>query len=75
MAVVHPCDEVSLTGALEAKSRADRCPCSSDPQAKIRKAADAAGRSLDGIELVDAPHSHAAAARAVELARTGEVAR
>jgi phosphate acetyltransferase len=73
MAVVHPCDELSITGALEAKSQGLIDPVLVGPEAKVRKAAAAAGRSLDGIELIDVPHSHAAAARAVELARNGDV--
>jgi phosphotransacetylase/acyl dehydratase len=72
-AVVHPCDELSITGALEAKSQGLIDPVLVGPEAKVRKAAAEAGRSLDGIELIDVPHSHAAAARAVELARTGAV--
>jgi phosphotransacetylase/acyl dehydratase len=73
MAVVHPCDELSLTGALEAKSQGLIVPVLVGPEAKVRKAAEKAGRSLEGIELVDVPHSHAAAAKAVELARMGAV--
>ena len=73
MAVVHPCDELSLTGALEAKSQGLIDPVLVGPAAKVRKAAAAAARSIEGIELIDVPHSHAAAARAVELARTGAV--
>ena len=73
MAVVHPCDELSIIGALEAKSQGLIDPVLVGPEAKVRKAAAAAGRSLDGIELIDVPHSHAAAARAVELARNGDV--
>ena len=34
-------------------------------------AAQEAGASLDGIEIVEAPHSHAAAERAIELVREG----
>ena len=72
-AVVHPCDELSLRGALEAKAQGLIDPVLVGPRAKVRKAAEAAECSLDGIELVDVPHSHAAAARAVELARSGAV--
>lgn len=72
-AVVHPCDELSLTGALEAARERLIRPILVGPLAKIRRAAEAAGCALDGIELVDAPHSHAAAAKAVELARAGKV--
>jgi phosphotransacetylase/acyl dehydratase len=72
-AVVHPCDELSLTGALEASKEGLIIPILVGPVAKIKKAAEQAAKSLDGIELVDAPHSHAAAARAVALARDGQV--
>jgi phosphotransacetylase len=44
------------------------------PKSKIAAAAAIARRSLDGIEVVDAPHSHAAAIAAVALAREGKVA-
>jgi phosphate acetyltransferase len=70
-AVVHPCDQNALVGALDAAAARLIVPVLVGPVAKIRKAADAAKRSLDGIELVDTPHSHAAADRAVELVREG----
>jgi phosphotransacetylase/acyl dehydratase len=73
MAVVHPCDELSLTGALKAKQQGLIVPVLVGPELKIRKTADAAGLSLDGIEIVDTSHSHAAAARAVALAHDGSV--
>jgi phosphate acetyltransferase len=72
-AVVHPCDSASFLGALDAASERLIVPILVGPEAKIRKAADDAQRSLHGIELVDAPHSHAAAERAVALAREGRV--
>ena len=71
--VVHPCDETSLAGALDAAAEGLILPVLVGPQAKIRKAAAATKRSLDGIEIVDVPHSHAAAERAVLLAREGRV--
>lgn len=74
MAVVHPCDDLSLTGALEAASQGMIVPILVGPRDKIEAVAKAAGRSLDGIEIVDAPHSHAAAERAVALVREGKVA-
>ena len=43
------------------------------PEAKIRAAAAAAHVSLDGIPIESVAHSHAAAARAVELAVAGKV--
>ena len=71
-AVVHPCDALSLTGALEAKSQGLIEPVLVGPKAKVMATAKEAGRSLRGIELIDVPHSHAAAERAVELVRKGE---
>lgn len=41
------------------------------PQEKIRAVAEEYGLNLAGHPIVDAPHSHAAAARAVELVREG----
>ncbi|TMH99049.1 MAG: bifunctional enoyl-CoA hydratase/phosphate acetyltransferase [Betaproteobacteria bacterium] len=63
-AVVHPCDRESLLGAFEAVV---------GPDAKIRAAAKDAGVSLDGVKIVVTEHSHAAADRAVAMARAGEV--
>jgi phosphotransacetylase len=41
------------------------------PAASIAAAAKVAGIALNDLEVVDAPHSHAAAAKAVELVRAG----
>lgn len=73
-AVVHPCDEMSITGALEAARKGMIVPVLVGPKAKIEAAANMAGRSLEGIEIVDTPHSHAAAAAAVALVRSSKVA-
>ena len=70
-AIVHPCDALSLTGALEAAGKGMILPILVGPRAKIEAAAKETGANLDGIELVDAPHSHAAAERAVALVRAG----
>lgn len=43
------------------------------PRAKIKAAAEENNLSLDSIEIVDVPHSHAAAEKAVALARSGKV--
>jgi phosphate acetyltransferase len=72
-AVVHPCDDLSLAGAIEAKKAGLIVPILVGPVVKVRRAAEQAGLDLGGIELIDAPHSHAAAARAVALARDGRV--
>ncbi|MGA8171542.1 MAG: bifunctional enoyl-CoA hydratase/phosphate acetyltransferase [Methylocystis sp.] len=69
MGVVHPCDALSLEGALAARDRGLIIPVLVGPHGKIEAVALAAGLSLSGVEIVDAPHSHAAAEKAVALAR------
>jgi phosphate acetyltransferase/phosphate butyryltransferase len=73
-AVVHPVDALSLAGALAAAEAGLLVPVLVGPEARIRAAALAGGLSLQGCEIVATEHSHAAAARAVALARAGEVA-
>ncbi|HEY6924319.1 MAG TPA: bifunctional enoyl-CoA hydratase/phosphate acetyltransferase, partial [Steroidobacteraceae bacterium] len=72
-AVVHPCDEGSLAAAIEAAAGKLIEPVLVGPEARIRELAAAARFDLAPIEIVDAPHSHAAAAQAVALARAGQV--
>jgi phosphotransacetylase len=71
-AVVHPCDVLSVTGALDAARQGMIVPVLVGPRGKIEAAAKAARRSLEGIELLDVPHSHAAAEAAVALVRAGK---
>jgi phosphotransacetylase len=73
-AVVHPCDPVSLAGALDAAAAGLIEPILVGPEPKIRAAAAEAGLDLSTHRLIATPHSHAAAARAVALARAGEAA-
>ncbi|HTT22879.1 MAG TPA: bifunctional enoyl-CoA hydratase/phosphate acetyltransferase [Candidatus Sulfotelmatobacter sp.] len=68
-AVAHPCDETSLSGAVEAASKGLIVPILVGPRAKIESAANSAGIDLSKFQVVDAPHSHASAAKAVELLR------
>lgn len=70
-AVVHPCDATSLSGAIEARDHGLILPILVGPEARIRSVAAAGGVDLTGIEIVDAPHSHAAAAEAVQLVHAG----
>ncbi|MCK9539953.1 bifunctional enoyl-CoA hydratase/phosphate acetyltransferase [Dokdonella sp.] len=70
-AVVHPCDALSITAVTEAAHNGLISPILVGPEQKIRHAADAAGCDLAGFELLDVPHSHAAAARAVALVHEG----
>lgn len=71
-AIAHPCDEVALAAAVEAAEEGLITPIFVGPSGKIRQAAQQAGIELARYRLVDAPHSHAAAAQAVALVRSGE---
>ncbi|HWD27654.1 MAG TPA: bifunctional enoyl-CoA hydratase/phosphate acetyltransferase [Rhizomicrobium sp.] len=68
-AVVHPVDALSLTGAIEAARANLIVPVLVGPEQKIRGAADAAKLDIAPYTLIATEHSHAAAAKAVELAR------
>lgn len=72
-AVVHPCDSQSLIGALDAAKQGLIIPVLIAPASKINAVAKAANLDISGIELVDVPHSHAAAEKAVLMAAGGEV--
>ncbi|MBW4330220.1 bifunctional enoyl-CoA hydratase/phosphate acetyltransferase [Stakelama sp. CBK3Z-3] len=71
-AIVHPCSPDSLIAAVDAAEAGLITPILVGPETRIRASADAAQRDIAGFHIVDAPHSHAAAARAVELVATGE---
>jgi phosphate acetyltransferase len=73
VAVAHPCDDVSLHGAVEAARLRLIEPILVGPEARIRSVATGAGIDLGGLEIVGAEHSHASAANAVELVTTGRV--
>ena len=70
-AVAHPCDESSLTGAVDAAKAGLIIPILVGPKARIEAVAKEHGISISGYELIDAPHSVAAAAEAVKLVRAG----
>jgi phosphate acetyltransferase len=70
-AVVHPCDQVSLAGAMDAARDNFIQPILVGPEERIRSVAEAEGIDLGGTEIVPTEHSHAAAFRAVELIREG----
>ncbi|MBK4721498.1 bifunctional enoyl-CoA hydratase/phosphate acetyltransferase [Azospirillum sp. YIM DDC1] len=70
-AVVHPCDASSLGGAVDAARQGFITPILIGPAARIRAVADESGLDIAPYEIVDVPHSHAAAATAVELVRQG----
>ena len=71
-AVAHPCDESSLRGAVEAAELGILQPILVGPRAKIEAVAARFQLDLSRYEIVDAPHSHAAAEMAVQLAREGK---
>ncbi len=71
-AVVHPCDPLSLDGALKAAENGLIDPILIGPEHKIRSAAEQADRDIGGIRLISTEHSHAAADRAAALVREGE---
>src|SRR5690606_6201933 len=73
VAVVHPCDPLSLSGAIDARDAGLIVPVLVAPRARLEAAAGEAGIDLSGLEIEDVPHSHAAAARSAELAREGKV--
>lgn len=65
--VVHPCDETSLRGAVDSAAAGIIRPVLVGPERKIRDTASKYGLDISGYEIVDAPHSEASAAKAVEL--------
>jgi len=71
-AVAHPRDESSLSGALDAADAGIILPILVGPIAKIRAVAEKLKFDLSRHEIVDVPHSHAAAEKAVELVHLGK---
>ena len=71
MAVAHPCDRESLRGPIIAFHEGIIEPILVGPEAKIRSVAEEFGIDLNGVRIVNARHSHDAAAIAVSLVRTG----
>jgi phosphate acetyltransferase len=71
-AVAHPCDESSLRGAVEAAELGILQPILVGPRSRIEAVAAQFHLNISGYEIVDAPHSHAAADLAVQLAREGK---
>ena len=71
-AVVHPCDEASLRGAVEAAASKLIVPILVGPEGRIRASAASAKLDISAFRLVSTAHSHEFAARAVALVRGGE---
>jgi len=74
VAVAHACDRYAIEAALDAARIGLIVPLLVGPRARIQGAADAAGLDIGALTLVDTEHSHASAARAVELVREGRAA-
>jgi phosphate acetyltransferase len=70
-AIVHPCDRVSLEGAVEATRLNLIIPILVGPAERIRDVAARSALNIAPFEIVDAAHSHDAAAKGVELVRAG----
>jgi phosphate acetyltransferase len=72
-AVAHPCDESSLAGAFEAAAAGIIKPVLVGPRQRIQALAAALALDISKLPLIDQPHSHAAAEKAVALVSAGEV--
>ncbi|MEM6384152.1 MAG: bifunctional enoyl-CoA hydratase/phosphate acetyltransferase [Pseudomonadota bacterium] len=71
-AIVHPCDATALEGALEARDLNLIDPILIGPRARIASVAEELDVSLDGLALIDTPHSHASAKIGVSIVREGK---
>jgi phosphate acetyltransferase len=70
--VVHPCDETSLRGPCEAAELGIITRTLVGPAEKITAVATQHGINISRYQLVDAPHSEAAADKAVQLIHEGK---
>jgi phosphate acetyltransferase len=73
VAVVYPCHRESLGGALSAAEAGLIRPVLVGPKARIEAAARDLGADISAYPLVDVDHGRNAAAKAVEMARAGQV--
>lgn len=71
--IIHPVDQRSLSAAFLAGEQGLIEPVLIGPQHRIKEAAELAEIAIGELEIIDTPHSHAAAARGVELAAYGKV--
>jgi phosphate acetyltransferase len=73
VAVAHPCDDVSLRGAVEAAQLHLIEPILVGPAERIRAVARGAGLDISAMEIVNAEHSTDSAEKAVALVTAGRV--
>ena len=71
-AVAHPCDEVSLKGAVEAARLGLIAPILVGPPDRVRGVAGRTGLDISGFPVTEAMYSQDSAAKAVELVREGK---
>jgi len=71
-AVAYPCDESSLSGAIDAAKLGLIVPILVGPAKTIADVASAKGIDINGVQVIDSPNSRAAAAKAVEQVRQGQ---
>jgi phosphate acetyltransferase len=70
-AIAHPCSDVALESAVKAAELKFITPILVGPAARVRDVAAKAKIDISKFELVDAEHSHDAAAKSVALVREG----
>ena len=73
VAIAHPCDDVSLQGAVEAARLRLIEPILVGPVERIRSVARAAGLEIGAMDIVASEHSHDSAAKSVGLVTAGRV--
>ena len=73
VAIVHPCDDVSLQGAVEAARLHLIEPILVGPEERILRTAELAGLDISAMEIVTSKHSDESAAKSVELVTAGRV--
>lgn len=71
-AIAHPCSAAAIMAVVEAVEAGLIAPILVGPEPRIRSAAQEASADISALRIVPAPHSHAAAAQAVALIRSGE---
>ena len=71
-AVAHPCSEAALSAAVQGFEQHLIVPVLVGPRVRIEGVANQAGLDISGLRLIDTAHSHASAAAAVALVRSGE---
>lgn len=71
-AVVHPCSDDALSGAIQAAERNLIEPILVGPESRIQAIAEKEGLDISPYRLISTAHSHKAAEQGVALVRAGE---